>query len=136
MVAPFLLGGVVLNLLEPSWFSVGGPPDALRVISAIILVPGVIAWAWSVALILTRVPHGELITRGPYAIVKHPLYTAVALLVLPWAGFLLNTWLGALIGAAIYIGSRLFAPDEERSLSRAFGPAWAEYSGHVLLPWL
>ena len=32
---------------------------------------------------------------------KHPLYTIVALLVLPWIGFLLNTWLGALIGSPL-----------------------------------
>lgn len=35
---------------------------------------------------------------------KHPLYTAVALLVLPWLGFLLNTWLGALVGVVPYNG--------------------------------
>ena len=74
-------------------------------------------WIWSVVLILTRVPRGELITSGPYALVKHPLYTAVAVLVLPWIGFLFNTWLGALIGVALYIGSRIFAPAEEASKS-------------------
>ena len=58
-------------------------------------------------LILTNVPKGELITGGPYAIVKHPLYTAVALLVIPWIGFLSNTWLGAGIGIALYVGSRI-----------------------------
>jgi protein-S-isoprenylcysteine O-methyltransferase Ste14 len=47
---------------------------------------------------LRKVPRRELITNGPYAIVKHPLYTGVALLVLPWIGFISNTWLGAVIG--------------------------------------
>jgi protein-S-isoprenylcysteine O-methyltransferase Ste14 len=32
---------------------------------------------------------------------KHPLYTSVALLVLPWIGFLLDTSVGALIGVAL-----------------------------------
>ena len=27
-------------------------------------------------LILARVPRGELVTTGPFALVKHPLYTA------------------------------------------------------------
>src|SRR6186997_44613 len=73
---PFALVGIVLNVAFPAFFSVGGPPDAL----------------------LTRVPSGELITTGPYRLVRHPLYTAVALLVLPSIGFLLNSWLGAAIG--------------------------------------
>jgi protein-S-isoprenylcysteine O-methyltransferase Ste14 len=65
--------------------------------------------------------------------VKHPLYAAVALLVLPWLGFLLNTWLGALIGVALYVASRRFAPAEEAELSRTFGDAWQDYSHNVKL---
>ena len=67
---------------------------------------------------------------------KHPLYTAVALLVLPWIGFLLNTWLGALIGIVLYVGSRIYAPAEEASLSETFGAKWDEYSSTVKMPWL
>ena len=54
-------------------------------------------------LILAKVPHGQLITSGPFSLVRHPLYTDVALLVLPWVGFLLDSWLGALVGIALYI---------------------------------
>ena len=58
---------------------------------------------------------------------KHPLYTGVALLVLPWIGFLFNTWLGVLIGIILYIGSRIFSPEEEEILSKTFGTTWDEY---------
>jgi len=133
---PFLVGGIVLNLWFPSAFSVGGPSEALRVISIAILVPGVIVWAWSVALILTRVPRKQLITGGPYALVRHPLYTAVALLVVPWIGFLLDTWLGVVIGIALYVGSRLYSPDEERTLSATYGVAWVDHRATVKVPWL
>ena len=136
LTLPFLIIGLILNILFPSWFSVGGPPLALKVISIVILIPGVIIWIWSVALILTRVPRQELITDGPYSLVKHPLYTAVAFLVLPWVGFLLNSWLGAVIGIVLYVGSRLFAPEEERGLSQTFGAAWDEYCHKVKIPWL
>jgi len=67
---------------------------------------------------------------------KHPLYTSVALLVLPWIGFLLNTWLGVLIGAVLYIGSRIFSPEEEEALAKAFGATWDEYCNRVTVPWL
>ena len=85
---PFLVVGLVLNVAYPSLFDVGGPPAALGVLSAAVLAVGVVIWVWSIMLIATRVPRGELITSGPYALVKHPLYTAVAVLVLPWLGFL------------------------------------------------
>jgi protein-S-isoprenylcysteine O-methyltransferase Ste14 len=133
---PFLLVGLILNVAYPSLFDVGGPSTTLRVISGIVLAAGLTIWAWSVVLILTRVPRGELITSGPYAWVKHPLYTSVALLVLPWLGFLFNTWLGAFVGIVLYVGSRIFSPAEEAELSKTFGPAWQEYRETVKLPWL
>ena len=133
---PFLVVGLGLNIADPSLFDVGGPSNLLRAISIVVLIAGVTIWAWSVILILTKVPKGELITTGPYAVVRHPLYTSVALLVLPWVGFLLNTWLGAVVGVALYVGCRIFAPEEERALSRAFGPRWDEYSRSVKLRWL
>lgn len=136
LVLPFLVVGVVLNILFPSVFSVGGPPLFLIVISAVILIPGVVIWIWSVALILIKVPKKQLITNGPYALMKHPLYVGVALLVLPWFGFLLNTWLGVLIGIVIYIGSRLYAPEEEKILSKVFGASWDAYCNKVLIPWI
>jgi protein-S-isoprenylcysteine O-methyltransferase Ste14 len=67
---------------------------------------------------------------------EHPLYTGVALLVLPWVGFLLNTWLGLLIGIVLYVGSRLYSPAEEEKLSKTFGSIWDEYGKKVLIPWL
>lgn len=136
LVLPFLAIGLPLNILRPSLFAVGGPPAALQVASVALLIPGVVIWIWSVALLLMKVPKGELITSGPYALVKHPLYTGVALLVLPWIGFLLNTWLGALIGIVLYVGSRRFAPAEERELARTFGDEWDEYARAVKVPWL
>jgi protein-S-isoprenylcysteine O-methyltransferase Ste14 len=136
LTLPFLVIGLVANIMRPSLFSVGGPAPALQALSAIVLVPGVTIWIWSVVLILTRVPRHELITNGPYALVKHPLYTGVGLLVLPWVGFLLNTWLGALIGVVVYVGSRRFAPQEEQKLAEAFGAEWDAYCRRVKVPWL
>ena len=135
LVLPFLVGGLILNLAFPSVFEVGGPPGWLRLASIAVLIPGFVIWIWSAALILTKVPRGELITTGPYALVKHPLYTDVALLVLPWIGFLLNSWLGVVLGLVLYAGTRIFAPEEEKVLSASFGTRWEAYRRRVLLPW-
>jgi len=136
LTLPFLIIGLILNIIFPYIFSVGGPSIFLKVISIIILIPGVTIWIWSVALILIKVPKQELITNGPYSLVKHPLYTGAALLVFPWIGFLFNTWLGVLIGIVLYIGSRVFAPEEEAILSKTFGTTWDEYCNKVKIPWL
>jgi protein-S-isoprenylcysteine O-methyltransferase Ste14 len=136
VASPIIVLGLGLNLLRPAWFSVGGPPLALKLLSALVLPFGVVIWIWSVLLIVAKVPKRELITTGPYALVKHPLYTGVALVVLPWLGFLLNSWLGALAGLVLYIASRRFSPEEERELEKTFGREWSDYCRSVKLPWL
>ena len=135
VVLPFLIVGLILNAVFPSAFEVGGPPGALQAGSIVVLAVGIAIWIWSVALILTKVPRGELITSGPYAWLKHPLYTSVALLVLPWLGFLLNSWLGVVVGVVLYLAARFFAPEEEADLSELFGARWNAYRAAVRIPW-
>ena len=59
----------------------------------------------------------------------------VALLVLPWVGFLLNSWLGLVVGIVLYGAARVFAPEEEVELSERFGPRWDAYRTNVRIPW-
>jgi len=133
---PFVIGGVAIHIANPALLAVDATSGPIRTVAIFVLTIGVLTWAWSVGLILSRVPKGELITSGPYAVVKHPLYTSVGLLVLPAVGVLLGTWLGVLVGAAVYIGSRLFAPAEEAELRKTFGAEWEAYARSVKLPWL
>lgn len=136
LVLPFLIIGLTLNILFPSVFTVGGPPLVLKVFSIIFMIFGIVIWIWSAALIVTRVPQNKLITKGPFSLVRHPLYTGVALLVLPWIGFFFDTWLGALIGIVMYIASRIYSPREEESLSSNYGIAWDSYCNNVKIKWL
>lgn len=133
---PFLIAGLTLNLIFPDFFNVGGPSTFLTRVSIIVLIPGIIVWFWSVYLILTKIPRRELITNGPYSIVRHPLYTGVALLVIPWVGVLCNTWLGIFIGTIVYIGSRIYSPEEERILAKIYEESWDNYCRKVLIKWL
>jgi protein-S-isoprenylcysteine O-methyltransferase Ste14 len=135
-VLPFVVVGILLNVAFPDVFGVGGPPRWLGIVAAVAFAVGVAGWAWSVGLILTKMRVGQLVTSGPYALVKHPLYTAVALLVLPSLGILLDTWLGVVVGLALYTGSRLFAPAEEVVLAERFGRDWDIYRDRVRIRWL
>lgn len=133
---PFLLIGLSLNYFYPDFFAIGGPPLALFWLSIIILFVGIVNWVWTVILLLTKVPKKILIQTGPYAIVKHPLYVGMAFLVIPWLGFLLNSWLGVILGLVMYVGSKLYSPEEEKILYASFGKEWLEYCQKVLLPWV
>lgn len=135
LTLPFAVGGIAANVLWPSAFDLGLGTARLLAGGALLAV-GVPLWFTSAAQILLLVPRGKLITRGPFAIVRHPLYTSVALLVVPGVGLLFDSWLGLALGLVLYVVSRRCAPAEEQELETRFSEEYAAYRKRVLLPWL
>lgn len=135
LTLPFAAVGVAAAILWPSIFRMGfGAAETIA--GAALLAVGVPLWLTAVVQILVRVPRGQLITSGPYALVLHPIYTSVALLVIPGCGLLLDSWLGFAIGAVLYAFSRRFARNEERELAARFPQEYRAYRERVLWPWL
>jgi protein-S-isoprenylcysteine O-methyltransferase Ste14 len=132
---PFAVVGIAANVLWSSPFHLGLGASGL-VLGGVLLAVGIPLWLVSAAQILLFVPKGKLITSGPFAIVAHPLYTSVALLVIPGASLLLDSWLGFVLGYVLYVASRRFAPSEERELTVRFPAEYPAYRKRVLLPWL
>jgi protein-S-isoprenylcysteine O-methyltransferase Ste14 len=79
----------------------------------------------------------ELITTGPYALVRHPIYTG---LLLGFAGSALavGEWRGilALVLVTVAFGRKLRV--EERGMRQLFGDAYGTYQRHVpaLIPFI
>jgi protein-S-isoprenylcysteine O-methyltransferase Ste14 len=82
------------------------------------------------------VPQKRLITKGPYRIVLHPIYTSVALLVIPGISLVFDTWVGFGIGIILYIISRIFRVQEEKALETLFMEEYQTYRSTVILPWV
>ncbi len=75
-------------------------------------------------------PDHELVTRGPYALVRHPAYSGDLAL---WFGAALATLNLALLALfPLYVlGARAQAGVEEHVLTERFGDAYADYSRRV-----
>lgn len=132
---PFAAVGIAANVVWPEVFRMG--LGRAGWIAGIVLVAlAVPAWLWAVVQILAYAPRGKLITSGPFALVMHPIYTFVALFVIPGVGLIIDTWIGFAVGGVLYLASRLFAPREEQQLAKAFPAEYASYRARVLLPWL
>ena len=91
---------------------------------------------WSITLEI-RDKH-ELISGGPYAFVRHPMYTSFMLMGLGQA-FLLPNWaagLAGLVGFAVLFFLRV--DKEERMMLEIFGPQYRDYMGRTkrLIPYL
>jgi protein-S-isoprenylcysteine O-methyltransferase Ste14 len=71
----------------------------------------------------------QLITHGPYAIIRHPMYLAV--MIAGWGGLMIyRTWAMALFALSM-VGLMFRAHQEEETLAAEFGPTWEIYSSRV-----
>ncbi len=76
-------------------------------------------------------PDHELIQSGPYAIVRHPIYTSMFCIFVALA-LMLASWWAAVIGAVIFfIGTEVRVRAEERLLTRRFGSSFEAYRKRV-----
>jgi protein-S-isoprenylcysteine O-methyltransferase Ste14 len=82
----------------------------------------------------TILPHrgaSNLITSGPFAWSRNPIYVGNTLLVLAAGLFFGKLWLVLLAPVAGMITQKLAIEREEKHLAEKFGAAWREYAAKV-----
>ena len=73
----------------------------------------------------------RLITTGPYAVVRHPIYTAMLGLMIA-TGIAFSTPQTLIVGVVLYVAGTIWRTSlEERILRDAFGDAYAAYAERV-----
>jgi len=135
LTLPFALIGIIVNVLFPQWFKMNTGIHGI-ITGSVLLILGVPFWLISVVQMLKYVPQNKLITKGPYKILLHPIYTSVALLVIPGITLVLDTWVGFGIGFILYIISRIFRVREEIKLEAIFAEEYKAYRSRIVIPWL
>ena len=113
-------------------------------VGAAVTVAGVLfaVWArehlganWSRSVTIKQ--NHELITTGPYAVVRHPIYTGIL------AGFLgtvvaLSQVRGVIAFVLVFVALWIKLRMEEQWMRSQFGQTYADYAQHTaaLVPWL
>ena len=139
----FGVAGVVAVAPHTTWRVFHLCEGRVQVIGAVLLIVGTAFALWARVVLgtmwssvpLQRTGH-ELRTTGPYAITRHPIYTAIISMLIGTA--LLDgvgVWLPFLLAAVSGLVFKLRA--EERLMRAAFGDAYREYAKRVpaLVPW-
>ncbi|NIJ18880.1 protein-S-isoprenylcysteine O-methyltransferase Ste14 [Sphingomonas naasensis] len=72
-----------------------------------------------------------LITAGPFALIRHPIYTALFAFMLAMA-LAFGHWRGLIAGVPLYwLGTWLRVAEEEKLLRAQFGPVYEAYAARV-----
>ena len=123
--------------LWPSSFVVGILGDVIALLGLVvcILARRELAGNWSMQLDLKK--DHELITTGPYAFVRHPIYTGFVLLFLGTAITVgtIGGWIGLVI---LLVGCWIRIQNEEKFVMVTFGEKYRNYKKHVkaLIPYI
>ena len=123
-----LLAVMVFYPRDQAWV----PTDIMRTIGLVFMAGGVGVGLWS-AIYLGRgltpspLPNGsvDLVTRGPYRFVRHPMYTAVVLLGIGMA-IRSGSWIVTLALVALVVLFAIKSRWEELHLSNSF-PGYGHY---------
>ena len=122
-------------LWYPSYSVRGGLRVAFAAAGALLLVVGLSLYVLSVRYFRSHRPHG-LVTTGPYAYVRHPLYALWVFLLVPGLALVGGSWLFLTVPPVMYAATGLFVREEEARLCARHGQPYVEYKARTraLLP--
>ena len=136
-----VLAFVLARVLRGNALAVHGV--ALQIVATIVFACGIGVAVWARTFLgrnrgmpMTRKDEPELVTQGPYAVVRHPIYTGILLALLGTSLATNLYWLVAFVLCAAYFVHS--ARVEERVLSRAFPTAYPPYRARtkMLIPFV
>jgi len=127
-----LIGALALFLdivLEIPPLPIKKTPACLIFLILIIVYAGLLVW--SSFILISAKKKNKLAQKGPYALVRHPMYVGIVLLVNPGLAIFFQSW--ALLEACliIYFIWKHFARKEEKQLIESFGSEYKEYAQKV-----
>jgi protein-S-isoprenylcysteine O-methyltransferase Ste14 len=129
---PWLLAAIGLRLWLPGLSAIPVIPVAVQLaLGAVLLGLGLAFWAWSAAYFLRHFFAGRLLTSGPFAWCRNPIYASFIVLLLPAAALLANAWPLLVADVALYLIFRRFIGEEDRMLAERFGERYQTYRRHV-----
>ena len=146
IAVPLRAAGLVLwlylpfSVLLPQWmaWSTFGVPPAIRwgaLAIAAILVPPFVHWAQrslgsNVTTTVVTKPNHQLVTHGPYAYIRHPLYTGGTAFFLAMS-VAAGSWFLPLVMLIVFPVLMIRIPKEEAELEDRFGEAYRRYKGRT-----
>lgn len=129
---PYIILSLVVLFRVPGFFNLEFLDHALyKGIAIVWLAIGLIFWVSSAFWFLKHFKPGKLITTGPFALCRNPIYASIIVFIIPAIGVLFHSGLILSIALVLYITFRVSIHGEEVVLTRIFGEEYEIYKASV-----
>ncbi len=106
-------------------------PGAVETAGVILMTIGLLLWAAGVVTLTKAYNRDELVTNGAFALVRHPIYAAWIVLVLPGLALFTGCWPLLLTPVIAYLIFKRLIHVEDDYLEQRFGQAYRDYRAQV-----
>ncbi|WP_316896864.1 isoprenylcysteine carboxylmethyltransferase family protein [Pseudodesulfovibrio indicus] len=136
MIRPAMLAAALGGAAAWAWPSVflfpAGFLQPLRALIGWMLVLAALGlYFWGMVRLLRAMKEDRLDTDGPFALVRHPMYSAWLVFLFPGLALVTGAWAIVAASVAGWFAFRRWAPVEERSMLDRFGSAYERYREQV-----
>lgn len=128
IILPWLAVTIIITIIWPQcfWF-VHPQPWWLLIIGIVILVAGLLLWMISGKMIVSLKNEPRLLTTGPYALCRNPLYLSMIMFVIPSIALIMNSLLVLTTSVVGYVMFRICISQECDEMHRIFGDEYEKY---------
>ena len=129
---PYVILSLIVMYKYPEFFDLRFLDfNYAKVLGFIWLGLGVTYWMYSAYFFLKYFKPGSLITKGPFALCRNPIYSSIIVFIIPSLALIFHSGLIFSISIVLYIGFKISIHGETIVLRRIFGEEYGIYEKSV-----
>ena len=129
---PYILLALIILIKYPEFFDLRFIDLLLfKVLGIVWLGLGLIFWIYSAVYFLKYFQPGTLITKGPFALCRNPIYSSIIVFIIPALAIIFHSGLTFSIALVLYIGFKISIHGETSVLRKIFGEEYDVYEKSV-----
>jgi protein-S-isoprenylcysteine O-methyltransferase Ste14 len=129
---PYVLLSLLVMYRDPDFSDLGFLDfHWVKVLGFVWLGLGVGFWISAAVSFLKHFSAGKLITKGPFALCRNPIYSSIIIFIIPALALIFHSGLIFSISVVLYVGFKISIHGESRLLKRTFGEEYEHYAQSV-----
>lgn len=132
VLLPWLALSIIFSIIFKDTFAFSIENRKVIIIAGIVLmVFGLAFYLSTVRVLLKGLQETKLQTHGAFALCQNPLYSSIALFIIPALSLILNSWLVLTSSVVGYIMFKIYIKNEYQELEKLFGEEYLKYKSET-----